>query len=323
MSRLRAHTLLPLAALLVASSAYAAGAANPTPDVNVFLAMDQEHPAVGEVVEYHVRTVLPEGWELQVPESLHFAEGLRTRKEEIVMRRQPVEGGTEYELVIPLTVVRLGRLKIDERDFVAATAEGEEITLRAGRVSVVTGSLFPTESEPQAADAFEPLPVWERNWLLIWSLVILGSVALAVLITIVLMRRARRRAPKPEPPPKPAHEVAQARLQALMRKELVMKGLFEPFYTELSEILREYLGLRWKFDSLDMTTSELVAVMATKELAHDVSTQLGAMLGDFDLVKFAKLVPSATIADEDLQRVTTLVEATVPSRSEGAEEVAE
>ena len=318
-----AHTLLPLAALLLAAYPYAADAAVPVPEVDAFVAMDQEHPAVGEVVEYHVRTVLPEGWELQVPDSLHLAEGLRTRKEEIVLRSQPVDGGVEQELIIPLTVVRLGRLKIDERDFTALTAEGEEITLRAGKVAVVTGSLFPTESEPQPAAALEPLPVQERNWLLIWSLVVLGSVALAVLTTIILMRRARMRAPKPAAPPRPAHEIARGKLQVLVRKELIMKGLFEPFYTELSEILREYLGGRWKFDSLDMTTSELIETMSAENLEHSISSQLSAMLGDFELVKFAKVVPSATVADEDLQRVTALVEATVPTRSEGAGEVTE
>ena len=318
---LRAHTLLPLVALTLAAGPAHGDAGGFKPEVDAFLAMDQEHPAVGEVVEYHVRTVLPEGWELQVPDDLRFAEGFRTRKGEVVLRRQPADGGSQQELVIPLTVVRLGRLKIDERDFVAATADGEEVTLRAGRVSVVTGSLFPTESEPQPTGALEPLPVHQKNWLLVWSVVVLGAVALAVLVTVVLMSRARRRRPEPAAPPRPAHEIARERLQILVRKELVEKGLFEPFYTELSEILREYLGGRWEFDSLDMTTSELVDAMAARKLEHDIFRDVGAALSDFDLVKFAKVVPSATTADEDLGRVAELVEKTFAAPADRAQGV--
>ena len=42
---------------------------------------------------------------------------------------------------------------------------------------------------------------------------------------------------------------------------LAQGGDLRPFYFELSEAIRDYLGGRFGFDSLEMTTEELVAAM--------------------------------------------------------------
>jgi len=68
---------------------------------------------------------------------------------------------------------------------------------------------------------------------------------------------ARAGAHRPAPPPRPAHEVALERLDRLGAR-LGTSDDLRPFIFELSEIIREYLGARFAFNSLELTTEELV-----------------------------------------------------------------
>jgi hypothetical protein len=154
------------------------------------------------------------------------------------------------------------------------------------------------------------MSVAERNWLLIWALALLGVVGVAVTATVLVLNARRGRVKRPGPPPRPAHEVALEKLSVLRDRQLEKQGAFGALYTELSEILREYLGGRWRFDSLDMTTTELLAAMGAQKLEYQCCQDLTLALQDFDLVKFAKVVPQEAQAAADLARVVQFVERT-------------
>ena len=73
------------------------------------------------------------------------------------------------------------------------------------------------------------------------------------------MRRLRaRRGARPGPPPRPAHEIALERLDRLGAYGFLENADNRPFYFVVSEVIREYLGARYGFDSLELTTDELV-----------------------------------------------------------------
>ena len=96
---------------------------------------------------------------------------------------------------------------------------------------------------------------------------------------------------------------------------LAQGGDLRPFYFELSEAIRDYLGGRFGFDSLEMTTEELVAAMR-RVPAHETRGVLGSeiegWLGGCDLVKFAKLAPTVEQARGALETAIRMVEATRP-----------
>ncbi len=269
--------------------------------------MDREAPLVGDRIDYHLEVTLPSGWQLDTPEQLHFVEALRPLREEVTLRREPVDEGVRCHLVIPYVLVRLGRIKLPEHTFGATGPGGEIGAVRAGRLSFHAGSFFANETEPEPSPAFGPLPVVERNWLLIWTLVILGAVLLAVGLTLFVLRRLRPRALPPGPPPRPADEIALEALDALVARNLHLEGEFALYYTELSAILRAYLGGRWGFDSMDMTTTELRERLSRVRLEHLLFQQICVLLDEVDLVKFAKALPTATQADEDMARVRAFV----------------
>jgi hypothetical protein len=280
-----------------------------------FLVMDEEHPTVGQTVEYHLKVALEPGWELRIPEEVQFHQALRAQRERISIKKSAGAGKQEWELSIPFTLVRLGRIKLAERSFEAVGPAGELATVKAGKLVLTTGSLFATENEPLPGTPLPPLPVIERNWLLIWTLAILGTICVAVVATLLAASRFRRRKPRPGPPPIPAHVAAFQALDELARQELEKKGEFTRFYTLLSLIFRGYLGGRFGFDSMDMTTTEIVARMKRVKLEHFQLEELVHLLEDFDLVKFAKMIPTQTQAAEDLARVRKFVAETRPAEA--------
>jgi len=92
-------------------------------------------------------------------------------------------------------------------------------------------------------------------------------------------------------------------------------GDLRPFYFELSEAIREYLGGRFGFESLEMTTEELVAAMRRVPLESArgvVGSEIEGWLSSCDLVKFAKVSPSAEQARGALETAIRMVAATRP-----------
>src|SRR5207344_365552 len=85
------------------------------------------------------------------------------------------------------------------------------------------------------------------------------AAGLGALITFFVVRKLRaRRGDRPGPPPRPAHEIALERLDRLGAYGFLEDADNRPFYFAVSEVIRDYLGARYGFDSLEMTTDELV-----------------------------------------------------------------
>ncbi len=112
------------------------------------------------------------------------------------------------------------------------------------------------ELEKMAAGDPDPKAVLVDDYRPIWiSAIVLGA-ALFALVAYRLHRRkkeALEAIPAPPPPPRPAHEVALERLAALRQGGHIERGELKPYFVELSEILRAYVGQRYGFESLELT----------------------------------------------------------------------
>ena len=115
---------------------------------------------------------------------------------------------------------------------------------------------------------------------------------------------------KPPPPP-PAHEWALAALSLLRAKPYIAERKFEPFYVELSAIVRRYLERRFGLHAPERTTDEFIReAVSSRLLTGDQQQWVGAFLEQSDLVKFARHEPasadmeSACAAAEQLVRET-------------------
>ncbi len=103
---------------------------------------------------------------------------------------------------------------------------------------------------------------------------------------------------------KPAHEIAYARLRALVKDNLVEAGRIKEFYERISNILRHYIEDRFKLHAPERTTEEFLNELRTTDaLSEQQKKTVQEFLKHCDLVKFARHEPQT----EQIQRTFDLV----------------
>lgn len=89
----------------------------------------------------------------------------------------------------------------------------------------------------------------------------------------------------------PAHEIALNKLHVLDEKKLWQQGGVKAYYSELSDIIREYLEKRYGFPALESTTDEIMERIVVTGISNKLREDLRMLLQTSDLVKFAKAMP--------------------------------
>ncbi len=176
----------------------------------------------------------------------------------------------------------------------------ESLRTEAIPVTIVT-SLTPEVTEIHDIKDSVDLEVPRDLRLLGWLLLAL----LAALIAYLIYRKLRKEpegvtAPVWAQPLPPPDVEAEAALRRLAEKDLIRKGELAAFYTELSEVMKRYVGRRFEVPYLERTTAEVLSDLRPKKLAAGTMSELRAILDASDLVKFAKLVPEPAQAEESL-----------------------
>ena len=224
----------------------------------------------------------------------------------------PFESG---ELTIPAIPLAVGSTVAKTPELVLTvetTFSAEELPIATSTQPEALAALEEMAApDPPARriDVFDPTLLW-----------VLCGAAVVVLVTYLVLRR---RATVPEeaklekPAPKrPAHEIALEALDTLKIKNLMAAGEYKEHYTELSMILRIYLGDRYTFESVELTLEELLEALrsrVSKELEVDT---LMALLATADHVKFAKRIPVLAEGYEDLERARRIVTRSTPEQAQ-------
>lgn len=141
-----------------------------------------------------------------------------------------------------------------------------------------------------------------------WIIAGLALVAGLGLALWFFSRAREEAAPPPEAAPAPPpHEVALAELQVL-RKQTELDD--KTYYSRLDHVLRRYLEGRYAVPALERTSGEVVALLRNRDLPD--AAALGSLLGQVDLVKFARAELAAAERAAAVDRVAAFVRATVP-----------
>lgn len=100
---------------------------------------------------------------------------------------------------------------------------------------------------------------------------------------------------------RPADEVALEKLDAIKEQKIWKDGKVKEYQTELTDVVREYIGRRFDVQSTEKTSDETLREMKPL-IEKDLYGRLSKMLQLADLVKFAKW---HTTPDENEQALTT------------------
>ena len=147
----------------------------------------------------------------------------------------------------------------------------------------------------------DPPLVWQDyiEYLYI-PLIIILVLALIGLAVYFIMRKKKKGyffTPKIVLPP---HVVALQGLDKLKASKLWQKGQEKEYYTELTDILREYVDHRFNIDAPEMVSEDIIAAVHLATDTKSATDGLAQILKLADLVKFAKYTPFADENDLSL-----------------------
>ena len=159
----------------------------------------------------------------------------------------------------------------------------------------VTSAIKPEDQKPSEPAPLRPPLMLSFPW---WIAVVGILLTLAVLGAVIYLLRKYRTTPTivaplaPVKPVLPEDEEALEALKALETRGPLSSGRFKEHYFRLSEILKAYLGRRYRFDALESTSKELICVLEDrKQIAETMIDRVETLFQKLDLVKFTDHTP--------------------------------
>jgi hypothetical protein len=299
-----------LALLLVLDGGVAASADAPTVSARV----DKNEGRVGDIIQLTITSVAPDTTPVNLPRTIELGPFSELDDQNRKLEEKDLgDGKKQRRFTLAIAAYEPGDLTIPGVEVTYIGKRGDVLSARTEPVAVKITSLLANEPEPALKDNAPPVRVFQRDLLLVYIAGALAAAGLGAAIALFVRRRMRARASlRPAPPPRPPHEIALERLDRLGAAGLAEDADHRPFHFALSEIIREYLGARFGFDSLELTTEELLDELRQHAGRELLLGEVAGWLSMGDLVKFAKISPSATEARGALETAIRIVESTRP-----------
>ena len=121
----------------------------------------------------------------------------------------------------------------------------------------------------------------------------------------------------PVVPERPAEEVALEKLDVIRNEKIWQDGREKDYHTQLTDVVREYIGKRFGVSSTEQTSNEtLQAMRPLLSEQKTLYTGLSDMLRLADLIKFAKWKATPDENEQCLQTAYRFVQETTPVAEE-------
>jgi hypothetical protein len=190
----------------------------------------------------------------------------------------------------------------------------------AVEIVTVLENADPVANEGELADLKPPASVDPDYGPLTVALLILGVLLVVSVVLWWLHRRYASRLAAVAPPEdpfhrKPPHEWVYEELRKLLDRRLAEQGRIDEFYSELSRILKRYLGGRYRLDLMEHTTDEIAPLLEQVGAAERPIAGVRRILDDCDRVKFAKERPGAEAWRAVVESVYEIVDETKPAEA--------
>lgn len=194
------------------------------------------------------------------------------------------------------------------------TATSDILTLKVLPVDLDTlTTINPLESVVSVKSRwYDYVPDW-------WYWVVIGIAVIAIGVCLWLLYRKNGSIIVHRTRIVPPYELAMTRLNDLRGKKLAENGHEKEYYTELTDILRQYLQGRFSINALEMSSTQILSSLRHNEETRMSAEQMKQILEIADFVKFAKVRP---LPDDNIKTFNSslkFVEDTKPAEPEPAE----
>ncbi|MCQ2342073.1 MAG: BatD family protein [Paludibacteraceae bacterium] len=198
------------------------------------------------------------------------------------------DGRMQYDQYLTLTCFKDSLYSIPGAVFTVSgdTMRTNPVTLNVIQPFEMDTSIAITDIKP-----IQKAPIWWWGiirWILL-GLLIAGLAVGGYYLYRYIARRRGTIEDVPQEPERPAEEVALEKLDQIKEAKIWQAGKVKEYHTELTDVVREYIGSRFDIHSSEKTSDEtLREVRPVLQEQPDLYQRLKQMLSLADLVKFAK-----------------------------------
>ena len=280
----------------------------------VSAAIDSTTLFIGDQTDLHLRATCEVGEQVQMPLlNDNLIPGIEIVDRTIIDTTQLKDGRVQYDQYMTLTSFEDSLFYIAPLPFVSS---GDTVWSESLMLNVVQP--FEMDSTDIAITDIKGIykaPIWWWGifrWVLL-ALAIAG-IGIGGYYLISYLRRRYGDVPAvvvPAEPLRPADEVALEKLDAIREQKIWQSGQVKEYYTQLTDVVREYIARRFEVSSTEQTSDETLRAMRVlltdkKELYDN----LRKMLTLADLVKFAKWTTTPDENEISLRNAYTFVKET-------------
>ena len=260
-------------------------------------------------VTYTVFAEWPDGWNVTPPRLSGATESFEVVGCDAPKITQQTGGNHEMAVTCRLVAFDSGRVQLPEVPLQLTGPDGQTDVVTAPILSVdVIAPLVDETARP-----YKSQETIHRDWLKIIAYALAGALTGALLLAALffgirwLVRKITGRGrEEKKAPPEPADHRALRRLAGEPLGVLLDGGEPKPYYSELTDIAREYLEGRFGVPALEQTTTETMRAVVGVELG-DYRDFLGDLLTVADLAKFAGSSVNRPRWEDDRDKLRRLV----------------
>ena len=280
----------------------------------VSAAIDSTTLFIGDQTDLHLRATCEVGEQVQLPIlNEQLISGIEIVDKTLVDTTILSDGRTQYNQYLTLTSFNDSLFYIDPLPFVSGN---DTIWSESMMLNVVQP--FEMDSTDIAITDIKDIykaPIWWWGFLR-WILLALAIAGVGVggyyFITYWQSRMGKREEDTVAAEPlRPAEEVALEKLDVIREQKIWQTGQVKEYYTQLTDVVREYIARRFEVSSAEQTSDEtLRAMRPLLNNKKDLYEQLQKMLTLADLVKFAKWNTTPDENEMSLRNAYTFVKET-------------
>lgn len=279
---------------------------------------------IGDQTDLHLRAIGEVGEQVTMPVlDKELIPGVEIVDRTIVDTISLKDGRVQYDQYLTLTSFEDSLFYIAPLPFVSGddTVWSDGLTLNV----VQPFEMDTTDMAITDIKGVYKAPIWWWGifrWVLLAVLLAGVGVAGYYLITYLQRRKLKEAGNEVVTEPlRPAEEVALEKLDAIKEKKIWQQGQVKEYYTQLTDVVREYIARRFEVSSVEQTSDETLRdIRPLLSERKDLYDQLRKMLTLADLVKFAKWSTTPDENELSLRNAYTFVkETTIKSLEDGAD----